>query len=116
VARLRRLRFATLMRLRRPLPDEMRESRYFQEIAARAQREYNPAPYEGAMVVFRSQGLYYEDDLGWRELVQGPVECHEVPGRHATPRDALREPAVGFIATRLEEASLRASGARAPAR
>ena len=115
-ARLSRLRFAAVMRLRRALPDDMRENRHFQQIAARAQRQYSPAPYEGRMVVFRSRGLYYEEDLGWSGLVRGGVDCHEVPGVHTTPRDALREPHVDFIARRLEEASRRAATPGEPAR
>ena len=88
---LRPMRFAAATRLRRPLPDDLRESRQFQKIAARAQRLYSPAPYEGAMVVFRSHGLYHEDDLGWRAYVRGPIACYEVPGTHRTPRDAMRD-------------------------
>ena len=60
----RRLRFSACLRLRRPLPDDLREAAAFQMIAARAQAAYEPGVLDIPVLVFRSHGLYHEDDLG----------------------------------------------------
>ena len=40
-------------------------------------------------------------DLGWSQLVSGPVTVTEVPGEHL---DLLRPPAVGHVAASINEA------------
>jgi thioesterase domain-containing protein len=100
-ARARQLRLETYLRLRRPLPDDLREATAFQLIAARAQNVYEPAVLDVPILVFRSQGLYYEDDLGWRPHSSIGVEGVEVPGEHLTPRDLMDQPAVAIVAEHL---------------
>jgi amino acid adenylation domain-containing protein len=100
-ARARRVRFAAYLRLGRPLPDDLREATAFQLIAARAQRSYEPATLDSRIVVFRSPGLYYEDDLGWGPHTTRGVESFEAPGEHRTPRDLMSEPSVSYVAERL---------------
>jgi thioesterase domain-containing protein len=41
-----------------------------------------------------------DDGMGWKELAQGGVEVHHVPGSHYS---LLREPNTQFIASRLRE-------------
>jgi amino acid adenylation domain-containing protein len=100
-ARMRELRFEAYLRLRRPLPDDLREASAFQRIAARAQGAYEPAVLGVPILVFRSQGLYYEDDLGWGPHSTLELECVEVPGPHLTPRDLMDAPRVSLIAERM---------------
>ncbi len=107
-AAVARLRFRYALRFRRPLPDDMRENLYFQRLAWMAQQAYEPQPLDGRLLVFRAAGLYHEEDLGWRTFVHGDVECREIPGDHAIPRDSMREPQVAFVAARLAEAAQRA--------
>ena len=100
----RRLRVAAYLRLRRPLPDDLREAVAFQQIAARAQTAYEPSTIDTRIVVFRSQGLYYEDDLGWGPHSALPVDAFEVPGEQLTPRDLMSEPSVSFVAEHVLDA------------
>ena len=55
------------VRLRRPLPDRLREANVFQRIARDAQDRYAPPRVDVPIVVYRAEGLYYEPALGWDE-------------------------------------------------
>ncbi len=103
-ARARALRFDAYLRLRAPLPDDLREASAFQLIAARAQRAYEPAAIDARILVFRSRGLYHEEDLGWGPHSALGVEGVEIPGEHLTPRDMMSAPSVLFVAERLDAA------------
>lgn len=118
ISRARALRFDAYLRLRRALPDDMREAIAFQLIAARAQRAYEPAVLDARILVFRSHGLYHEEDLGWGAHSTLGVQGLEVPGEHLTPRDMMSAPAVLFVAEGLTAAleggsQLAAAGAAA---
>ena len=113
-AKGRKLRFDAYLRLRRPLPDDLREATAFQTIAARAQQRYEPGVLDTRIVVFRSQGLYHEDDLGWGPHSTAGVESFEVPGEHLTPRDLMNEPSVSLVAEGLRRALERSSATAAP--
>lgn len=67
-----------------------------------ASLRYEPQPYSGHVVLFQSawrpSGAYWQLQFGWRDLVSGGVECHELPGDHTT---VLAEPAVGILARKL---------------
>jgi len=58
-------------------PDQIRE------VAGRA---YRPGPYAGRVVLFQTSkrpvGPQWDLTSGWRELVAGPLEVHEIPGDH----------------------------------
>jgi thioesterase domain-containing protein/acyl carrier protein len=79
----------------------------------RAVRRYQPGDYPGpeGMVVLRATerpqlpGVLAQDDLGWSEVVGGPVEVLPVPGNHLT---LLAEPQVRAVAARLRECLERA--------
>jgi hypothetical protein len=113
-AKARQLRFDAYLQLGRPLPDDLREATAFQLIAARAQDRYEPALLDARIIVFRSQGLYFEDDLGWGSHSTLGVESFEVPGEHLTPRDLMSEPSVSYLAERLRSAINGYSSAAAP--
>jgi hypothetical protein len=81
----------------------MRENWWFQTLAKAAQDAYKPGPSDFPIVVFRAEGLYYWDDLGWRVLTSGPVHCVEVPGDQRIPRDTMKEPFVEPVANWLED-------------
>lgn len=100
-SRARALRFDAYLWLRRALPDDMREATAFQRIANRAQRAYEPTVLDVPILVFRSQGLYYEEDLGWGQHTALGVQGLEVPGEHLTPRDLMSAPRVLFVAQQL---------------
>jgi amino acid adenylation domain-containing protein len=86
----------------RPIPERTREQFFF-GLHARAERAYEPSPYPKDLLVFYGDGLYEEPTLGWGELAVGGAHAYAVPGEHTNNRDAMREPAVGFVAERIEE-------------
>ncbi len=95
------VRVRVSMALDRPLPEEVREI-YFLELAAQAERAYEPSPYPGPMVVFHGDGLYDDPDLGWTELASS-IETFAVPGDHDGNRDMMAEPPVAYIAEHLQQ-------------
>jgi thioesterase domain-containing protein len=101
----RNLRTDIAVRLDRPLSDNLRDGASpFQRIAARAQRAYNPPPYEGSVVVVSAKRLYdHAPDLLWSEHVTGNVDTLVVPGEQTVPRMTMREPFVAFVADGLNE-------------
>lgn len=70
--------------------------------ARRATRDYRPRPYGGRVVLFRAEiglsGRVSDPDLGWRELAQGGLETHDVPGGHST---MFLEPGVEMLGEKL---------------
>jgi amino acid adenylation domain-containing protein len=100
-SRVRRLRFRAAIRLHRPLPAIFRENLSFQTIAHHAEDAYVPPVSDVRTVVWRAQGLYFEDDLGWRSYVTGEVICVEIPGEQPIPRTTMTEPFVGHLADSL---------------
>jgi thioesterase domain-containing protein/acyl carrier protein len=71
---------------------------------ARAARRYRPGFYADGLTLLRAEerpalpGLLGEDDLGWGQIVGGPVEIVTVPGNHLT---LLAEPNVRSLASLL---------------
>jgi thioesterase domain-containing protein len=63
---------------------------------------YRPSPYFGRLVFFkaaeRPPGDAWDYSLGWRHLVTGDFEVHEVPGDH---RSMFKEPNVETLANKL---------------
>lgn len=70
------------------LPDAYHESsmRHF-----RAGRDYAPEPWDGEARLLRTHVERFADDLGWRELIRGPIEIARIPGTHM---EAFEEPHV----------------------
>jgi aspartate racemase len=100
VGRMRRAKLA--LALGRPLPERLREE-YFLKLHARAEREYEPRPYPGELVVFYGKGLYEDPELGWGGLAEAGILTFGVPGDHDNNRQAMMEPYVGFVSDRLAE-------------
>lgn len=80
----------------------------------RAMWEYRPKPYDGKVVLFRSEDLPESLDIardpyfGWGVWAQGGVEVYHVPGRHT---DMVREPNVQVLAAGLRECLRKADAA-----
>jgi amino acid adenylation domain-containing protein len=102
-SRAQRWRLRALMALRRPLPAVYRENATFQRLARQAQTAYEPPVLDARTVVWRAEGLYFEEDLGWRPYVTGEIVCVEIPGDQATPRMTMDEPFVGRLAESIVE-------------
>jgi len=71
----------------------------------RAAWEYRPGPYAGAVTLFRAADEHAElssltdgETFGWRELAQGGVDVHDVPGSHVS---MARSPNVQMLAEKL---------------
>jgi amino acid adenylation domain-containing protein len=69
----------------------------------KAQAEYEPAPYDGRIVLFKPRAYYagFKDpEFGWAELARKGVEVIDIP---AYPRGMLNEPFVQLLAEKLKE-------------
>ena len=96
----RKPRTQLLLWLGRPVPERDREEFFF-DLHSDAEQSYVPTPYAGELLVFYGEGLYEDSTLGWESL--GTVISHAVPGEHDNNRQVMQEPAVGFVAERLQE-------------
>jgi hypothetical protein len=45
-----------------------------------AQSQYQPRPYPGVITLFRICFADTSEDLGWRDIAQGGLEIHLIPG------------------------------------
>jgi surfactin family lipopeptide synthetase A len=63
---------------------------------------YEPKNYSGGMVMLQSsdwpEGAYFDFALGWKDLVQGGIEFHRIPGNHPS---MFTEPNVNLVAQEL---------------
>jgi len=100
-------RFKAYMALGRPLPENWRNG-YFVRLAHVAERQYEPRPCPGELLLLRGEGLYVEPDLGWGALVGKRLRSVEIPGQHVIPRDSMSEPRVALVAEQLQQAIRRA--------
>jgi aspartate racemase len=100
VARRTLCRFYIALRL--PLPDEIRNY-YFLYINTMAECRYRPQLYSGNMLIFRDQGPYKDETLGWDRFVTGEIECYEVPVSVNHHRALMQEPVIRTVARQLEE-------------
>ena len=82
----------------RPLPPVLKN---IEEINFAAVKDYEPQIYPGNVTLFLASDLTadYDSHDGWRELVRGEIETHEIPGNHL---DIIKEPNVHVLADRLK--------------
>jgi amino acid adenylation domain-containing protein len=68
-----------------------------------AVKDYNPQTYSGDLTLFLATDLTadYDSKDGWRELVKGRIETHEIPGNHL---NIIKEPGVRMLAEKLHAA------------
>ncbi|HSE87958.1 MAG TPA: non-ribosomal peptide synthetase [Candidatus Binatia bacterium] len=95
---LERLRHA--QKLRRP---ELRATQVEAQIRAQARKGYRAQPYPGDITLFRALARYgpaysMDEFLGWRDITQGRLEVHEIPGDHYS---MLNSPNVELLAQKL---------------
>ena len=107
----RRARIA--LALRRRLPEHLREE-YFLRLHGKAERAYEPRPYEGDLLIFYGAGLYEDPQLGWGGLATGNIEAIAVPGDHGNNRQMMMEPYVNFVSDRLRSHVTPTEHAQAP--
>jgi amino acid adenylation domain-containing protein len=98
----RKPRTRVLLALGKPVPERLREQFFF-DLHSDAEHAYEPRVYPGDLVIFYGQGLYEDPALGWDGLAAGGIQTFAVPGEHTNNRHAMKEPAVGFVAERLQE-------------
>ena len=83
----------------RPLPPVLKN---IEEINFTAVKDYEPRAYSGDVTLLLASDLTadYDSKDGWRELVRGNIETHEIPGNHL---NIIKEPGVRVLAERLHE-------------
>ena len=83
-----------------PLPEIYRR---IEDVDRAALRRYSPQAYSGKMTLFRAKEKdpkqFYDEHLGWRYLVEGGLEIHDVPGHHMS---LMFEPHVSELAKSLQ--------------
>ena len=83
-----------------PMPEIYRR---IEEIDREALKRYSPQPYPGKMTLFRAlekdPKQFYDPHLGWRYLIEGELEIHDVPGHHLS---LILEPHVAELGTKLQ--------------
>ena len=84
-------------RFGQPLPPVLQN---IEEINFAAVKDYEPQVYSGDVTLFLASDLTSDYDLhdGWRELVCGKIETHEISGNHI---NIIKEPHVGALAEKL---------------
>jgi thioesterase domain-containing protein len=84
-------------RIGRPLPAALKN---IEEINFGAVKDYVPQTYAGDVTLFLATDLTADYDLheGWRELVSGHIEAHEITGNHI---NIIKEPHVALLAEKL---------------
>jgi amino acid adenylation domain-containing protein len=95
--KLYRRAYKIYQRVGRPLPPVLQN---IEEINFAAVKDYVPQSYRGDVTLFLASDLTADYDLhdGWRELVVGDIETHEIPGNHI---NIIKEPHVGALAEEL---------------
>ena len=86
--------------LRRP---ELRATRVDAQIRHQARKGYRAQPYPGDIALFRALSRYgpaysMDEFLGWRDVTQGTLDVHEIPGDHYS---MLNPPNVEVLAQKL---------------
>jgi thioesterase domain-containing protein/acyl carrier protein len=87
-------------KLRRP---EVRATQVEAEIRRRARTGYRAQPYPGDIALFRAVARYapaysMDEFLGWRDVTQGTLDVHDIPGDHYS---MLNPPNVQALAEKL---------------
>ena len=103
--KLYRSAYKTYKKLGQPLPTVLKN---IEEINFAAVKDYVPRTYAGNVTLFLASDLTSDYDLhdGWRELVEGEIETHEIPGNHI---DIIKPPHVNALAEKLKECLQRAA-------
>lgn len=68
---------------------------------------YRPKPYSGPVTILKAERTPGPDDMGWSNLVTGPLEVRVVPGDHYS---MIKEPDVNHLVKELSKSIERAVG------
>jgi amino acid adenylation domain-containing protein len=95
--KLYRRAYKIYQKIGRPLPTALKN---IEEINFAAVKDYVPQTYAGDVTLFLATDLTADYDLrdGWRELVEGRIEAHEIAGNHI---NIIKEPHVRVLAEKL---------------
>jgi thioesterase domain-containing protein len=99
-------------RVGRPLPAALKN---VEQINFAAVREFVPRTFAGDVTLFVATDLTADFDLhqGWRELVEGRIETHEITGNHM---NMIKEPHVRRLAEKLKSCLEAAQDGKSEAR
>ena len=102
--KLYRRAYKIYQKLGRRLPPALKN---IEEINFAAVKDYVPQTFAGDVTLFLATDLTADYDLhdGWRELVEGRIEVHEISGNHI---NIIKEPHVRELAERLRGCLARA--------
>jgi aspartate racemase len=95
--KLYRRAYKIYQKVGRPLPPALKN---IEEINFAAVKDYVPRTFAGDVTLFLATDLTADYDLrdGWRELVDGRIEAHEITGNHI---NIIKEPHVRVLAEKL---------------
>jgi aspartate racemase len=95
--KLYRRAYKIYQKVGRPLPPALKN---IEEITFAAVKDYVPHTFAGDVTLFLATDLTADYDLrdGWRELVEGRIEAHEITGNHI---NIIKEPHVRVLAEKL---------------
>jgi aspartate racemase len=95
--KLYRRAYKIYQKIGKPLPTALKN---IEEINFAAVKDYVPQTYAGDVTLFLATDLTADYDLrdGWRELVEGRIEAHEIAGNHI---NIIKEPHVRVLAEKL---------------
>jgi thioesterase domain-containing protein/acyl carrier protein len=110
--KLYRRAYKLYQQIGRPLPPALRN---IEQINFAAVKDYLPQTYAGDVTLFLAADLTADYDLhdGWRELVEGRIEVHEITGNHI---NIIKEPHVRLLAEKLRGCLEKAAEDRSTAR
>ena len=100
--KMRSLSYRFFFTVGRSLPQALRRW-YIVDALARAQDGYDPEPYPGDLVIFRSPKIFKSPDLGWSPLIKGNIKTYDIPGDHADRTRIMYEPFVRFLAESVQK-------------
>jgi thioesterase domain-containing protein/acyl carrier protein len=66
-----------------PSPENTGHPVYLERIFLSALEKYDPKPYAGQVAIFRADTKSIEELSGWRDVITGPLELHDIPGTHS---------------------------------
>ncbi len=102
--KLYRRAYKIYKKIGKPLPPALKN---IEEINFAAVKDYVPQTFAGDVTLFLATDLTADYDLhdGWRELVEGRIEAHEITGNHI---NIIKEPHVQELAEKLRDCLERA--------
>lgn len=102
--KLYRRAYKIYQKMGRQLPPALKN---IEEINFAAVKEYVPQTFAGDVTLFLATDLTADYDLhdGWRELIEGSIEVHEISGNHI---NIIKEPHVRELAEQLRGSLARA--------